>query len=217
MPFGCRRRASPDRLRQSASRGSARAMRSNNSSRGMTASCISSACVSGHLRQRSTTHATHTPRVSQILRIKSRRLPGRRGRPGFLAGLLLWALAAKSGGDDDAAEFDGDVVEGGFGLRGVPAPPGPVTPDPGARPCSVHQTGDHAEADQPERHRPLHGVVSDCGPRPHDLARIGEGMLDPPPRRVTRHQIFRGRAACAAWSRPPRFAARLLADTSVAG
>jgi hypothetical protein len=42
-------------------------------------------------------------------------------------GGLLRAWAAKSRGDDDAAELDGHVVVGRFGLGGVPAGPSTVT------------------------------------------------------------------------------------------
>src|SRR3954454_15538882 len=116
------------------------------------------------------------PRVFAVWWIMSRRLPRLRGRPAFLAGDLLRAWAAKSGGDDDTAELDGHVVKGGFGLRGVPPSPGPVAGHVvGGVSVQCVPEGDHAETDQPERHRPWHDV-SDRGPaHTDDLAGVGEG------------------------------------------
>ena len=68
----------------------------------------------------------------------------------FVGGSRLRAWAAKSGGDDDPAELDGHVVVGRFGLRGVPAGPGPVTGHVGGGvPVQRVPDGDDAEADQP--------------------------------------------------------------------
>jgi hypothetical protein len=75
-------------------------------------------------------------------------------------GGLLRAWAAKSGGDDDPAEFDGHVVVGRFGLRGVPPRSRPVTGHVvGGVPVQRVPDGDDAEADQPEPHRPLDGAT----------------------------------------------------------
>ena len=53
--------------------------------------------------------------------------------------------------------------------------------------------GDHAETDQPERHRPFHGAACPIAglTHTHDLAGISEGLLNSPPRRITGHQVFR--------------------------
>ena len=58
--------------------------------------------------------------------------------------------------------------------------------------CGVTSPG---KTDQSEGHRPLDGAACRIARLTHayDLARIGEGLLDSPPRRITGHQIFRGR------------------------
>ena len=58
--------------------------------------------------------------------------------------------------------------------------------------CAVTSPG---KTDQSEGHRPLDGAACRIARLTHayDLARIGEGLLDSPPRRITGHQIFRGR------------------------
>ena len=94
----------------------------------------------------------------------------------------------KSGGDDDAAELDGHVVIGRFGLRGVPAGPSSVTGHVGGGvPVQRVSDGDHAETDQPERHRPFHGAPCPIAgfTDTHDLAGVSEGLLNSPPRRIT--------------------------------
>src|SRR4051794_41581422 len=83
--------------------------------------------------------------------------PGCEDGPGFLRSDLLRAWTPKSGGDDDTAELDGHVVVGRLGLRGVPAGPGPVTGHlVGGVPVQGIPEGDHAETNQPERHRSFH-------------------------------------------------------------
>ena len=128
------------------------------------------------------------------------RLPRRRGRPGFLAGWPAQAWGAKSGGDDDAPQLDGHVVVGGFGLRGVPAGPSPMTGHVvGGVSVQGVPDGDDAEADQPKRHGPFDGAACPIAGLAYadDLAGVGEGLLDHPPRRVAGHQIFRGGARTA--------------------
>ena len=45
------------------------------------------------------------------------------------------------------------------------------------------------------RHGPLDGTAGPIAglAHTHDLAGVGEGLLDSPPRRITGHQLFRGR------------------------
>src|SRR5215203_1140097 len=110
--------------------------------------------------------------------------PGCENGAGFLRGGLLRTWAAKSGGDDDAAELDGHVVVGGFGLRGVPAGPRSVTGYVvGCVSVQRVPDGDHAETDQPERHRSFHGAACPVAglADSDDLAGVGEGLLDSPP------------------------------------
>ena len=136
------------------------------------------------------------PRVSRLLLIKSRGGPGCEDGPGFLRGGLLRAWAAKSRGYDDAAEFDGHVVVGRFGFRGVPAGSGSVTGHiVGAMTVQRVPDGDDAETDQPERHGPFHGATCPIAglPDSHDLAGVSEGLLDSPPGPVASYQIFRRR------------------------
>ena len=83
---------------------------------------------------------------------------------GFLRGGLARAWVAKSGGDDDPPEFDGHVVVGRFGLRGVPPSPSPVSRHViRGVPVQCVPDGDEAEADQPERNRPLDGARCPSG------------------------------------------------------
>jgi len=65
--------------------------------------------------------------------------------------------------------------------------------------------GDHAEADQPERHRPLDGTTGPIAglTHTHDLAGVGEGLLDPPPCCIAGDQIFRGRFEIGGDQREP--------------
>jgi hypothetical protein len=136
------------------------------------------------------------PRVSRFWLIMSRLLPRLRGRPGFLAGWPAQGMTAKSGGDDDPAELDGHVVVGGFGLRGVPAVPSPVTGHViGAVTVQCVPDGDDAETDQPERHGPFDGATCPIAGLTHsdDVANVGEGLLDSQARCVAGHQVFRGR------------------------
>jgi hypothetical protein len=80
---------------------------------------------------------------------------------------LLRAWAAKSRGDADTTQFDGHVVEGRFGLHGVPAGPGPVTGHVlGGVPVQRIPHGDHAESARTAPSVPRRDA-SDCGPHPH--------------------------------------------------
>jgi len=90
----------------------------------------------------------------------------------------------KSGGDDDPAEFDGHVVVGRLGLRGVPAGSGSVAGHViDAMAVQRVPDGDHAETDQPERHRSFHGATCPIAglADSDDLAGVGEGLFDSPP------------------------------------
>ena len=64
--------------------------------------------------------------------------------------------------------------------------------------------GDHAETDQPERHRPFHGTPGPITGVAHaqDLAGIGEGLLDSPPCRIaaTRSSAEESRSVVTNWS-----------------
>jgi hypothetical protein len=85
---------------------------------------------------------------------------------------------------DDAAELDGHVVVGRFGLRGVPPRSGPVTGQVvGGVSVQRIPEGDDAEADQLEGHGSLDGATCPIAglAHAHDLARVGEGLLDSPP------------------------------------
>jgi uncharacterized protein DUF6444/transposase IS66 family protein len=101
---------------------------------------------------------------------------------------------------------DGHVVVGGFGLRGVPAGPDPVTGHVvGGVPMQRVPDGDHAEADQPERHRPFDGAACPIAGLAHadDLAGIREGLFDSPPCGIAGDQIFRGRFQIGGDQREP--------------
>ena len=88
------------------------------------------------------------------------RPPQVRGRPEFLVGWPAQGMGCEIWAAMMKPQFDGHVVVGGFGFRGVPAGPGPVTGHVlGGVPCRGVPDGDDAEADQPERHRPLHGMA----------------------------------------------------------
>ena len=143
-----------------------------------------------------------TPRVSQPSLIMFRRQARLSDGPGFLRDDPLRARSAKSGGDDDAAERDGSVVVGRFGLRGVPA--GPIAGWLMVGGVPVHRVpkGDHAETDQPERHRPRHGVQPSTDRRaiPHQA----RNWVDWPPNSARRNT---GPAPAAA--RPGRHSHRV--------
>jgi hypothetical protein len=104
---------------------------------------------------------------------------------------LLRAWAAKSGGDDNAAEFDGHVVVGRFGFRGVAAGPGPViVTSSAACPCSAYHTVTALKQISPN------GTVRSKARRVRLRASptgVGEGLLDSPACGVARYQIFCGR------------------------
>ena len=92
-------------------------------------------------------------------------------------------------------ELDGHVVVGRFGLRGVPAGSGSVAGHViDAMTVQRVPDGDDAETDQPERHCSFHGATCPIAGLAHsdDLARVGESLLDSPPRRIAGYQIFRG-------------------------
>src|SRR4051794_12544938 len=74
-----------------------------------------------------------------------------------------------------------NVVVGRFGLGGVPAGPGPVTGYVvGGVPVQRVPDGDHAEADQPERHGPFDGAAGPiAGPAP--APDFAGGRERPPP------------------------------------
>ena len=113
-----------------------------------------------------------------------------------MRGGLFRAWAVKSGGDDDPAEFDGHVVVGRLGLRGVPAGSGSVAGHViDAMTVQRIPDGDDAEAGQSERHRSFHGATCPitCLAHPDDLAGVGEGLLDSPTGGITGDQVFRGR------------------------
>jgi hypothetical protein len=101
-----------------------------------------------------------------------------------LRGDLLKAWTAKSGGGNDPPQFDGHVVVGGFGLRGVPAGPGSVARHiVGGVSVQGGPEGDHAATDQPERYCPFHGAACPIAGLAYadDLAGIGECLLDSSP------------------------------------
>jgi len=104
---------------------------------------------------------------------------------------LSWASAGNPGGDQDPAELDEHVLEGGLGLGAVPGLGGAAVVDVGgvvavpgvpADDQRVHQQGegDGALDGAPD---PVAGLAG-----AQDVAGVGEGLLDAPAGGVTRDE-----------------------------